>query len=133
MFCVTLNPSPSLQRFFVLAWLFVVPTGFFTGGFNGVLAGDDDAETQLDGECTGYLVTGMAGNGDCFLHKNRDSSTWREGVAIVTPEQVDEVMDLAGKLVTKIETESQARLLPEIDSKAVDSKVSSKNLKDDSE
>ncbi len=49
-------------------------------------AQDNDPETDSEGECTGYLLTGMAGGGDSFLHKNRDSSSWREGVALVSPE-----------------------------------------------
>lgn len=48
-------------------------------------AQDDDVEGNSEGECTGYLLTGKAGGGDSFLHKNRDSSSWREGVALVFP------------------------------------------------
>ena len=40
-------------------------------------------ETDHEGECTGYIVAGMAGGGTTFLHKNRDSSAWREGVVIL--------------------------------------------------
>ena len=50
-------------------------------------ATDNDVELDSEGECTGYVVTGEAGGGENFLHKNRDSSSWREGVALLTPER----------------------------------------------
>lgn len=43
-------------------------------------------DTEPGNECTGYVVAGMAGGGTTFLHKNRDSPAWREGVALVQPE-----------------------------------------------
>lgn len=62
-------------------------TGLFLAASLAHGAQDNDEEIDSEGECTGYFVTGMAGGGDCFLHKNRDSTSWREGVALVTPKE----------------------------------------------
>ena len=44
-----------------------------------------ESDAEAGDECTGYLVVGEAGRGQSFFHKNRDSSSWREGVALVVP------------------------------------------------
>jgi hypothetical protein len=64
---------------------------------------DDDVEIGPEGECTGYLLTGHAGGGESFLHKNRDSSSWREGVALLQPED--------GHKVVMVQTDTGVRRL----------------------
>lgn len=41
---------------------------------------------ESDFECTGYIVTGQAAGGQSIICKNRDSSNWHEGVALVIPD-----------------------------------------------